>query len=51
MNSKIHLSVVIPAYNEEKNIPLIYSELQKVFKNLQNKYFFDVLFVNDGSTD
>ena len=45
------ISIIIPAYNEEKNIPLIYSELQKVFKNLQDKYIFDVLFVNDGSTD
>lgn len=45
------ISIVIPAYNEEKNIPLIYGEIQKVFKTLQDKYIFDVLFVNDGSTD
>ena len=45
------ISIVIPAYNEEKNIPLIYSELQKIFKTLQDKYIFEVLFVNDGSTD
>jgi polyisoprenyl-phosphate glycosyltransferase len=45
------ISIIIPAYNEEKNIPLIYDELQKVFKALQDKYVFDVLFVNDGSTD
>lgn len=45
------ISIIIPAYNEEKNIPLVYDELQKVLKNLQNKYVFDVLFVNDGSSD
>jgi len=45
------ISIVIPAYNEEKNISLMYNELQKVFKTLQGKYVFDVLFVNDGSTD
>jgi len=45
------ISIIIPAYNEEKNIPLIYVELQKIFKTLQDKYIFDMLFINDGSID
>jgi dolichol-phosphate mannosyltransferase len=45
------ISIIIPAHNEEKNIPLIYDELQKIFKTLQDKYIFDIIFVNDGSTD
>lgn len=45
------ISILIPAYNEEKNIPLIYGELQKVLETLQNKYVFEVLFINDGSID
>lgn len=45
------ITIIIPAYNEEKNIPLIYSELQKIFKTLHGNYIFDVIFINDGSTD
>ena len=45
------ISIIVPAYNEEKNIPLIYSELQKIFKTLQDSYVFEVIFINDGSTD
>lgn len=44
------ISIIIPAYNEEKNIPLIYAELQKVFK-LLGQYDFEIFFVNDGSID
>lgn len=42
---------VIPAYNEEKNIPLLYGELKEVFRPLEMTYSFEVLFVNDGSLD
>ena len=45
------ISIIIPAYNEEKNIPLVYAELQKVFAQCSDKYAFDILFVNDGSRD
>ena len=45
------ISIIIPAYNEEKNIPLAYAELQKIFKTCSEKYSFEILFVNDGSKD
>lgn len=45
------ISIIIPAYNEEKNIPLIYAELQEVFAKCSNEYMFDIIFVNDGSSD
>lgn len=45
------ISIIIPAYNEEKNIPLVYQELQKVFQFCEKKYVFSILFVNDGSSD
>ncbi|HPN54305.1 MAG TPA: glycosyltransferase family 2 protein [Candidatus Moranbacteria bacterium] len=44
------ISIVIPAHNEEKNIPLLYEELRKVLNMLQN-YAFEIIFVNDGSRD
>jgi glycosyltransferase involved in cell wall biosynthesis len=44
------ISLVIPAYREEKNIPLIYTEIQKTLLNI-TKYDFEIIFINDGSPD
>ena len=49
--SKKLISIIIPAYNEEKNIPLIYDELLKIFDGLKEKYDYEVIFVDDGSQD
>jgi glycosyltransferase involved in cell wall biosynthesis len=40
------ISVIIPVYNEEKNIPQLYEELVKA--GLREK---EIIFVDDGSTD
>ncbi len=49
MNKKILLSLIIPAYNEEK---IIKDTLSKVIKFLAKKnYSWEVLVVDDGSTD
>src|SRR5579859_6106384 len=47
---KTYLSVVIPAYKEEKNIKA--GALDEVYKYLsKQKYSWEVLLVNDGSLD
>lgn len=43
------ISFVIPVYNEEKNIPLLFGELLAVADNLDGGY--EVIFVDDCSTD
>ena len=43
------LSVIIPVYNEEKNISLLYNEIKDALTPLEKSY--EILFVNDGSTD
>ena len=43
------ISVIIPVYNEEKNIAPLYTELKKVLDDLNKPY--EILFVNDGSSD
>lgn len=43
------LSIVIPLYNEEKNIPLLYQKLRNTLALLPNRY--EIIFVDDGSTD
>lgn len=48
--SNIYLSVIIPAYNEEKNIKL--GVLDEVYKYLDRQdYSWEVLIADDGSTD
>ncbi len=43
------ISIIVPVYNEEKNIPLINAELSNVFSYLS--YDYEIIFVNDGSKD
>jgi polyisoprenyl-phosphate glycosyltransferase len=42
------ISIVISAYNEEGNVKRLYDELKL---HLPGKYAYELLFVNDGSTD
>lgn len=44
------VTVLIPCYNEEKSLNILYERLQFVFQNLK-EYNFQILLVNDGSTD
>ena len=44
------ITIIIPAYNEEESLPLLYDRLNKVTSNLK-EYEFEMLFINDGSKD
>jgi glycosyltransferase involved in cell wall biosynthesis len=43
------LSVVIPVYNEQENIRLLYEKLKESLDPLNKEY--EILFIDDGSTD
>jgi glycosyltransferase involved in cell wall biosynthesis len=43
----IKLSIIVPCYNEEKNIPLILEKFNEVI----NDEYIEVIVVNNGSTD
>lgn len=45
----VRVSVVIPVYNEEGNLPLLFSRLYPVLDGLGRSY--EVIFTNDGSAD
>jgi len=45
----VDLSVVIPVYNEEENLPHLWPELRSVLEPLG--LIFEVVFVDDGSRD
>jgi len=44
------ISLIIPVFNEEKNIPLLFVEIRKTLDTLP-QYEFEIVFINDGSTD
>ena len=43
------ISVIIPLFNEEESLPELYAWIERVMK--AHGYSFEVIFVNDGSTD
>jgi undecaprenyl-phosphate 4-deoxy-4-formamido-L-arabinose transferase len=45
----VQLSVVIPVYNEEANLPTLFARLYPVLDGLGRRY--EVIFTNDGSAD
>ena len=49
MNEGYDISLVIPCYNEEKNVSLFYKECSCIFN--KNKLNVQYIFINDGSRD
>lgn len=45
----MELSIVIPVYNEEENVHILYDELDSVLCHTGKRY--EIIFVDDGSTD
>ena len=43
------ISVIVPLYNEDESLPELYAWIERVMQ--ANKFSFEVIFVNDGSTD
>ena len=49
MDEKPILSIVVPVYNEEENVRLLFEKIQAVCETIDDTY--EVLFVDDGSRD
>jgi len=45
----LDISIVIPVYNEERNLLTLYKELREVLESLRKTY--EIIFVDDGSKD
>lgn len=43
------ISIVVPLYNEEESLPVLFAWIKRVMT--EHGYSYEVLFVNDGSTD
>lgn len=44
------ITILIPTYNEDEALPLLYDRIKKIIDEMKN-YDFELLFVNDGSKD
>lgn len=49
-NEKKLVSILVPAYNEEEVLNMLYERLKKIIDS-NTKYNFEILFINDGSKD
>lgn len=47
--NKLDISVVVPLYNEAESLPDLYEWIGRVMT--ANKFSYEIIFVNDGSTD
>ena len=43
------ISIIIPAYNEDKNVAELYKKISAVLRTLKKSY--EIIFIDDGSTD
>jgi len=51
MINKKNISIIIPVYNEQENIPTVYTQVTAVMQSLAAVYDYEFIFVNDGSKD
>jgi len=49
MTSAVDLSIVVPVYNEEENLPMLWPEIREALAPTGLQY--EVIFVDDGSKD
>ncbi|MFT4234126.1 MAG: glycosyltransferase family 2 protein [Microbacterium sp.] len=45
------IAYVLPIYNEQGNIPLLYERLSSTAERLEDRYEVEFIFVDDGSSD
>lgn len=45
------ITIVIPTYNEEENIPLVYQRVTELFLEQLAAYQYEILFIDNYSTD
>jgi len=50
MKNSVDISIIVPLYNEEENVTLLYEAIANVLVPL-NKFRFEMIFIDDGSTD
>ncbi len=49
MSQQPYVSIIIPVYNEEANLPTLFARIYPVLDALGRRY--EIVFTNDGSAD
>ena len=47
----MNFSIIIPFYNEEKNIAILHKEITKALLKIKKKHKFELIYIDDGSDD
>ena len=47
----MNFSIIVPFYNEQNNISLFHKEIIKAIDKIEKKHKFEIIYVDDGSTD
>ena len=45
----MHLSIIIPLFNESESLKILADEIHSVLNDLN--YVYEIIFIDDGSTD
>ena len=45
------ISIVTSCFNEEDNVSVLYKKLVSIIENLQSNYAFEIIFIDNASTD
>ena len=45
------ISIVVPCFNEQEAMPIFYDEINKIEEKMEGNAIFEIIFVDDGSTD
>lgn len=51
MDNKPLISIIVPIYNEAENIPGFFGALRNILIALEDRYRWEMIFVDDGSAD
>ncbi len=46
-----NISILVPTFNEEENVAMLSEELTKLFQNELSDYSYEILFIDNNSTD
>ena len=47
----MNFSIIVPFYNEQKNISIFHREILKIINKIEKKHKFEIIYIDDGSSD
>ena len=47
----MNFSIIVPFYNEQKNVEILHKEIIRSLTKIKNKHKFELIYVDDGSDD